>query len=98
MSMNWLIVGYVGLTPTVGCRRSRRRAIRALRAELAVAEDAVFAVARNVMAGPGGRPLSRRGGAASIVSGQCARLWPQWWTSSSVSEMVYFFYSSTQSV
>lgn len=37
----------------VGGRRSRRLAIRTLRAELAVAEDAVFAAARNVLAGGG---------------------------------------------
>ena len=37
----------------VGGRRSRRLAIRALRAELAVAEDAVWTAARNVHAGGG---------------------------------------------
>ena len=37
----------------VGGRRSRRLAIRTLRAELAVAEDAFFAAARNVLAGGG---------------------------------------------
>lgn len=37
----------------VGGRRSRRLAIRMLRAELAVAEDAAFAAARNVRAGGG---------------------------------------------
>ena len=81
----------------MGGRRSRRLAIRALRAELVVAEDALFAAAREVQA-DGGGPRCRRGGAASTVSVQCARHWPQWWTSSSVSEMVYFFNSLTYSV
>ena len=79
----------------VGGRRSRRLAIRSLRAELAMAEDTLFAAARNFQAG---------GGAAAFqtwrrcIYRECARLWPQWWTSSSVGEMVYFFYSSTHSV
>ena len=37
----------------MGGRRSRRLAIRTLPAELAVAEDAFFAAARNVQAGGG---------------------------------------------
>lgn len=37
----------------MGGRRSRRLAIRALRAELVVAEDAFFAAAREVQAGGG---------------------------------------------
>ena len=41
---------------TMGGRRSRRLAIREMRAELAVAEDAFFAAARNLMPLGGGRP------------------------------------------
>lgn len=37
----------------MGGRRSRRLAIRAMQAELAVAEDALIAAARNILAGGG---------------------------------------------
>ena len=66
-----------------------------------VVEEALVVAARESMAGggrPPGRPPRRPICAASIGSGQCVRLWPQWRIMGSVSEMVYFSNSLTHSV
>lgn len=52
LANRWLCRPSLG-PQAVGGRRSRRLAIRMLRAELAVAEDAAFAAARNARAGGG---------------------------------------------